>query len=189
MWGPDAEWLVLRGGRSGAAANTRDILALRPGVDSVAVPLLAEDYDEQQPALSPDGRWLAYISNETGTFEVYVRPFPDVNTGKWQVSTNRGTMPVWAHSGGELFFLDGDRGLVVAQVDGDSGFQVGEKETLFTLPPGYRTATTNTLYHISPDDQRFLMARGYQGDSQEGPDRPFVLVNNFFEELRERAGN
>ena len=98
-------------------------------------------------------------------------------------------MPVWAHSGNELFFRDANEGLVAAQVETEQGFQVGEKETLFTLPTGYRTATTNTLYGISPDDQRFLMARSYQGDSQEGPDLPFVLVNNFFEELRERVGN
>ncbi len=188
LWGPDEEWLVLRGGAAGAGLNTRDILALRPGVDSVAVPLLAEEYDEQQPALSPDGRWLAYISNETGSFEVYVRPFPDVNTGKWQVSTNGGSMPVWAHSGNELFFRDGDGGLVAAQIDADSGFQVGEKETLFRLPNEYWVSPTNILYGVAPDDQRFLMARGYLGDSQEGPERRFVLVNNFFEELRARVG-
>jgi Tol biopolymer transport system component len=187
FWGPDGEWLVLRGGSFTAGQNTRDILALRPGVDSVALPLLAEQYDEQEPALSPDGRWLAYISNETGSFEVYVRPFPDVNTGKWQVSTNGGIMPVWAHSGRELFFWNVS-GLVAAQVDTNSGFQVGEKQRLFTLTPEYRSAQTNTLFGVSPDDQRFLMARAYQGDSQEAPERPFVLVNNFFEELRARVG-
>jgi serine/threonine protein kinase len=84
---------------------------------------------------------------------------------------------------------DGDRGLVAAQVDTNSGFQVGEKETLFTIPVGYRASNTNTLFGVSPDDQRFLMARAYQGDSQEAPERPFVLVNNFFEELRQRVGN
>ena len=60
-------------------------MAVRPGVDSVALPLLAEEYDELHPSLSPDGRWLAYSSTETGSREVFVRPFPDVESGKWQV--------------------------------------------------------------------------------------------------------
>lgn len=189
FWSPDGEWLVLRGGAAGARANTRDILAIRPGVDSLALPLLAEEYDEQEPALSPDGRWIAYISNEAGTNQIYVRPFPDVNTGKWQVSTGGGIMPVWAHSGQELFFVDDGGNLVAAQINTDSGFRVGEKETLFTLPPGYRTSETNTLYGVAPDDQRFLMARAYQSESQENTGPRFVLVNNFFEVLRERVGN
>ena len=181
FWGPDGEWLVLR--RGGA----RDILALRPGVDSVAQPLLAEDYLESEPALSPDGRWLAYISNETGQYEVYVRPFPDVDSGRWQVSTEGGVMPVWAHSGRELFFNDGNRGVVAAQVDTDSGFRVGAKETLFTIPPGYLASTANTLYGVAPDDQRFLMARFYQAD--EGASSQLILVKNWFEELKRRVPN
>ncbi|MCH7935117.1 MAG: hypothetical protein IIC36_14085, partial [Gemmatimonadetes bacterium] len=60
---------------------------------------------------------------------------------------------------------------------------------LFTLPPGYRTSETNTLYGVAPDDQRFLMARAYQSESQENTGPRFVLVNNFFEVLRERVGN
>ena len=87
--------------------------------------------------LSDDSRLLAYTSTETGSTEVFVRPFPDVDSGRWQVSTAGGMMPEWAHSGRELFFVDGSRALVAAQVETDSGFQVGEKETLFTLPPGY----------------------------------------------------
>ena len=76
------------------------------------------------PALSPDGRWLAYVSDETGSSEVYVRAFPDVNSGKWQVSTGGGVMPMWAHDGRELYYLDNNRSLVAARVDTDSGFQV-----------------------------------------------------------------
>ncbi len=98
-------------------------------------------------------------------------------------------MPVWARSGRELFFVDGNRRLVAAQVDTDSGFRVGEKETLFTLPPGTFSSTNNILYGVTPDDQRFLMARFYEDDSQESSNSRFVLVNNFFEVLRQRVGN
>jgi len=85
-WCLDEDWIVLRVFPLG----NRDIVAFRPGVDSVAVPLLVEEYDEKQPACSPDGRWLAYVSNETGSDEVYVRPFPDVDDFKFPVSTNGG---------------------------------------------------------------------------------------------------
>ena len=100
-------------------------------------------------------------------------------------------MPVWAHSGRELFYVGGSRALVAAQVETGSGFQVGEKETLFTIPPGYASSTNSTLYDVVPDDQEFLMARTYAGDSQEesGSRSRFVLVLNFFEELKVRVPN
>jgi len=98
-------------------------------------------------------------------------------------------MPVWAHSGRELFFLDSDGDLVAAQIDTEQGFAVGEREALFPIPSDHRVSTTNTLYGVAPDDQRFLMARRYQGGSQENTGPRFVLVSNFFEELRERVGN
>ena len=95
-------------------------------------------------------------------------------------------MPVWAHSGRELFFMDNNRGLIAAEFDTDSsGSPVGENETLFTIPTGYWDSSgVGTLYGVAADDQRFLMARLYQGESQESPDSPFILVNNFFEELK-----
>ena len=190
FWSPDGEWLVLRGGAAGAAAGTRDILAMRPGVDEVAQPLLAEEYDERAPALSPDGRWLAYTSNETGSNEVFVRPFPDVNSGRWQISTDGGIMPVWAHSGRELFFVDRNSGLVTAEINTAAGFQVGGKQTLFTLPVGYHFTANNALFGVAPDDQRFLMARDYQDPSRgDVPVSPFVLVQNFTEELKSRVPN
>ena len=185
FWSPAGEWLVLRTGGTGR----RDILALRPGVDSVPLPLLTEEYDEQSAALSPDGSWLAYVSTETGSEEVFVRPFPNVDSGRWQVSTDGGIMPVWAHSGRELFYVDGSRVLVAVQVETDPSFQVGATEVLFTIPPGYRTSRATTLYDITPDDQRFLMARLYQGAAQEetGPQMSLILVQNFVEELKARV--
>ena len=80
------------------------------------VPLVATQFTETGPALSPDGRWLAYSSGESGRGEVYVRPFPDVESGRVQVSTNGGSNPRWANSGTELFFVDADRRLNAAQL-------------------------------------------------------------------------
>jgi serine/threonine-protein kinase len=184
-WSPDEDWIVLRVFPLG----NRDIVAFRPGVDSVAVPLLVEEHDETTPALSPDGRWLAYVSNETGSDEVFVRTFPDVDDGKFPVSTNGGIMPVWADDGRELFFVDDDRGLVAAQIDTDSGFQVTEREILFTVPRGFRTSSDNILFDVSPDGQRFLMARTPDLAGGGGTPIQTMLINNFFQVLKDRVGN
>jgi len=187
FWSPDGEWLVLR--RSGPPGNSgaRDILAMRPGVDTVALPLIAdENFMEQGPAISPDGRWLAYSSNETGRDEVFVRPFPEVESGKWRVSTEGGIRPLWAHSGRELFFVDATGAMVAAEVETKSGFQAVGLETLFTLPEGTVLSANSDFYDITSDDQRFLMARAY-GET-EGSARQLILIQNFFEELKERMG-
>ena len=76
-----------------------DLLALRPGQDTEPVVLVVTDFRKGRPTLSPDGRWLAYTSNETGSEEIYVVPFPNAGDAKWAVSTNGGTEPVWSHSG------------------------------------------------------------------------------------------
>jgi hypothetical protein len=104
------------------------------------------------------------------------------------VSTNGGIMPVWADDGRELFFVDDDRGLVAAQVDTDSGFQVTEREILFTVPRGFKTSASNILFDVSPDGQRFLMAR--IPEFAGGGETPIqmVLINNFFQVLKDRVG-
>ena len=90
FWSPDGEWLVFRTAGVAGVEGGRDIFALRPDVDSVPTPLMTADFDEIYPALSPDGRWIAYASNETGRYEVYIRPFPDVESGRWQISPQGG---------------------------------------------------------------------------------------------------
>jgi hypothetical protein len=105
-----------------------------------------------------------------------------------QVSTEGAIMPVWAHSGNELFFLDDNRGLVAARVETASGSTRLGQETLFTIPPGFFVAPVGPrLYDGAPDDQRFLMGRRVRA----GEDAPvtMILVNNFFEILKERVPN
>jgi len=105
------------------------------------------------------------------------------------VSTNGGIMPVWADDGRELFFVDDDRGLVAAQIDTDSGFQVTEREILFTVPGRYRTSASNILFDVSPDGQRFLMARDPDLAGGGGTPIQTMLINNFFQVLKERVPN
>jgi WD40 repeat protein len=190
-WSPDGEWLVFRTAATAAEGlGLRDIVGFRPGVDTATMPLVATaEFVEEAPALSPDGRWLAYASDETGRAEVYVRPFPDVDSGKVRVSTDGGSGPLWAHSGSELFFVDVDQRLVAAEVQTDSAFRVVQRQTLFSVSREYRLLGNSDFYDIAPDDQRFLMGRvvGLRDDTID--DIRIILVINWFEELRERLGN
>ena len=156
----DGTWLVFREGANQAA----DIYAIRPGVDSVAVPLEVTEFQERSISLSPDGRWMAYVSNNTGREEVYVRPFPDAGSGLVQVSTDGGLEPVFAHNGRELFYRNGANELVAIQVTGDPTFAAGQQEVLFSMAD-YQPSNGYPMYDVSPDDQRFVMLR--MGDDRD----------------------
>ena len=134
-WSPDGEWLVYRTAHLTPDEGLRDIFAIRPGVDTVSTALLTTEYQEHAPAVSPDGRWLAYTSNETGRDEVFVRPFPDVESGKQQVTTEGGIAPLWADSGVELFYVKGNE-FVVAAIELEGGFRVLGQETPVQHPRG-----------------------------------------------------
>ena len=99
LYSPDGTWLIFREGLT--AQGRADIYAIRPGVDSVAVPLVATEFNEISPTLSRDGRWLAYVSDQSGQAQVSVIPFPEGRFGGGQVvvSADGGGEPVWAHNG------------------------------------------------------------------------------------------
>ena len=186
--------MVFRTGGAGGAVRTGefDIVGFRPDVDSVVMPLVASpDFVEQDPALSPDGRWLAYTSDETGQNEVHVRPFPDVESTRVQVSTDGGYGPLWAHGGSELFFVDaGSASLISAEVETAQGFRVLQRETLFPLGETFIEPGSD-FHDVTPDDQRFLMFRVASPASPGADDdgTRYILVQNFFEERTERVGN
>ena len=166
----------------------RDILAVRLGIDSVARPLVATPFDERAPALSPDGRWLAYVSNESGVDEVFIQPFPDVDRGKWQVSARNGGAPRWAHDGRTLFYMGGGAMNAVG-IEPGPPFVVGQHQVLFQLPEGVRAPPDwrpeSGQLALTPDDQRFLMIRNVTPWDTSTPPR-LVVVQNFFEELGSR---
>jgi serine/threonine protein kinase/Tol biopolymer transport system component len=175
----DARWIVLR--RSVGEVGNGDIFAMKRG-DTTLVPLLNSPAREVSPALSPDGRWLAYESDESGTSEVYVRPFPDVASARWQISLSGGTGPKWAHNGRELFYVNGRQDMVSTEIRPGPAFAVGETRTLF--PAGNFTLAGNfALYDVAPDDKRFLMVQGVAAAETE-----LILTENWFEELKARAG-
>jgi Tol biopolymer transport system component len=190
FYGPRGEWLILRTAGASGVKGGRDILGVPPAGDTAAVPLVVTEYDEQAPAVSPDGRWLAYLSDETGRNEVFVRPFPDTDRGKWQVSEGGAYAPLWAHGGRELFYVNRRNEMIVARIDPGPPFAVLERRALFTVPSGYARSVVQGYYDIGPDDRRFLMRRTVQvPEVVEAEDtRQLILVQNWFQELRERLG-
>ncbi len=167
-------WLAL-------AFSNADIVGYRLGVDTVPVPLVATvASDERQPAVSPDGRWLAYVSDESGNNEVYLRPFPNTSDGRTQVSTGGGERPKWTRKGRQLFYRNTSRNeLVAVEVIPGPGstLPVSEPETLFSLDP-YVTSD----YDVA-EDGRFVMIR------RRGTENPseLIVVENWFEELTARS--
>jgi serine/threonine-protein kinase len=139
--------------------------------------------NENNPAVSPDGRWLAYESDESGQFEVYVRPFPKISTGRWQISTGGGTRPRWSRNGRELFYYVGvgAKGTLMAvSVESGSSFRAGVPELLFQ--GSYPAPNTGRgLYDVSLDGRRFLMIKG--GDAESAPQN-LTVVLNWTEELK-----
>jgi serine/threonine-protein kinase len=190
FYSPNGEWVVLRTGGAAGVRGGRDILGFRPDVDTIPVPLVVTESDEQAPAVSPDGRWLAYLSDETGRNEVYVCPFPDTDRGKWQVSEGGATAPLWAHSGTELFYVSADRDMMVAEIQTGPPFSVGQRRVLFRVDAQYLMGVVTGYYDIAADDQRFLMRRLTSGKEDEvGEPNRLVLVQSWFEELKEKLGN
>jgi serine/threonine-protein kinase len=164
---------------------TRDIMLWQRGKDSAITPLITTpQYEEVMPALSPDGRWIAYQSNESGRNEVYVRPFPKVDDGRWQVSRNGGGFPLWAHSGRELFFKAQGDSLMVALLNPGARFSTDEPHLLFRTTGLEISGSTNRVYDISPDDRRFVAIRLAGGAQSAAGTRPnLIRVDNWFTEL------
>jgi Tol biopolymer transport system component len=132
-------------------------------------PLVATPFDERNGEVSPDGRWLAYQSNESGQSEVYVRPFPDVNAGRWQVSTMGGLKPGWARNSQELFFVTLPGALMSVRVDRSATWSAGMPTKL--LDATYYAGNQGRTYDVSPDGKRFLMIKPV-------PSAPTTAVSN-----------
>jgi serine/threonine-protein kinase len=176
-------WRVLRLGN--AVIDSARIGAMAPGEDSVSVQI-GSGFVETAFAVSPNGRWLAHESDETGRREVYVRSFPDPTLQKVPISTQGGAQPVWGRTGRELFFVNGNREMVAVEVLPGDGFRVGERTTLFTIPEEVFLNEEDfyALYDVDVDDQRFMMLRAIE----EVGSAKLVLVLNWLGELEERLG-
>jgi Tol biopolymer transport system component/tRNA A-37 threonylcarbamoyl transferase component Bud32 len=159
-WSHDGRWLLTR--TDNGTAGLGDIVAVRTSGDSTPVPIAASPFTELHPALSPDGRWVAYASNESGSYEVYVRPFPDPSGGRWQVSNGGGAEPVWSPDGREIFYLDPGARMVAAQVGTAPTFAVAGLTPLFDAS---RLVFDffHQSYDLTRDGRFFIFASPRQG--------------------------
>lgn len=138
-------------------------------------------FDELRPAFSPDGRWIAYQSNESGRWEIYIRPFPGPG-GKWQVSTNGGSWAHWRGDGKELFYLDLDNFITVAETNlGSSTVEIDVVRPLFSFRP--LGGVWADAYNVTSDGQRFMVA-GEEGGAATSS--PVTLVVNWMEKIKEK---
>jgi Tol biopolymer transport system component len=167
-WSPDGEWLVYE--RVGSDNNT-DLWAVRPG-DGQTIELVVSKYDAGFGTVSPDGRWMAFVSNESGDDEVYVTTFPEP-ARRWQVSTNGGTFPRWSRDGRELFFASAAGGLFSAEVDGSGAtFDVGRVRGLHS----WHLATTfRRPFDVGVSGDELLVIRGLTTQKRE----PLKVVLNW----------
>jgi Tol biopolymer transport system component len=119
---------------------------------------LQTEFIESQGRFSPDGRFVAYTSNESGASEIYVRPFPEANAGKWVVSSGGGNQPVWRGDGKELFYISADSKMMAVNVSSVPTFKSGTPKALFPISiMGGSLATNPTRYGVSTEGKRFII--------------------------------
>jgi len=174
-WSPDGQLLAFT---QIDPSTGRDIWVLRLS-DRAPQPFLQTPSNESAPHFSPDGRWLAYVSDESGRYEIYVQPYPGPD-GKWQISTEGGTEPLWNRNGRELFYRSGNK-MMAVEITTQPSFAVVSRRMLFEgaqyTPPAGPYSYPFPNYDVSPDGQRFLMI------TKES--RPHInVVMNWSEELK-----
>jgi len=174
-WSSDGQTLALV---ETHADSGEDIVLLETRSGRVR-PFLNSQFDEMYPEFSPDGRWIAYSSNESKRNEVYVRPFPGPGM-KVPISSQGGVEPLWARNGKQLFYRWGGQVWAV-DVRTDGGFATGKPRLLFERP-GYSGGVPIRGYDLSQDGQRFLMVKYEQ--RKPTPVTEMILVQNWFEELK-----
>ena len=169
-WSPDGRYIAYIVFQ-GAPGSKADIWLLSLA-DRKTSPILQSPFDEVQAVFSPDGRWLAYASNESGRFEIYIQPFPGPG-GKWQISTSGGTQPRWARGGKELFFIAPGGKIMSVEIQTSTIVEAGTPQVLFSASlknaPG-------PPYDVSSDGQRILLNRPIE-EASSSP--PITLVQNW----------
>ena len=173
---PDGQTLLF--GVGNLSSNGR-LWALSLNGDRKPAPLTPESYAINSARFSPDGRWIAYSSNETGRPEVFVMPFSS-DAGKWQISTNGGAQPTWRRDGKEIFFWSSDNTLIAAPITLKPGeVEVGNPQTLFRPYNYVGSVGVLSPYDVTADGQRFVLIM-----TPEQTPRPITLVTNWNTELK-----
>jgi Tol biopolymer transport system component len=173
-WHPDGERFVAGIRR---ASESWDVALGAAGPEGFT-PVVATDAEERGARLSPDGRWVAYVSDRSGPDEVYVRPLS--GDGLWTVSRNGGTAPAWSPAGDELFYVNGERELVAVDFSADPDPTFGSPEVLFSVSGYEFEYIRGALYDVASDGERFLMIKDPSGEAGD-----LVVVQGLFTELED----
>jgi dipeptidyl aminopeptidase/acylaminoacyl peptidase len=159
-WSPDGRYLLFA--RAGIATwqNSIDLWLLEMAGERTAAPLIQSPFRKETAKFSPDGRWIAYSSTESGGHQIFVQPFPDLGRGKWQISTRGGREPRWRSDGNELLYLEPDGNLMSVELRvEDDRLEPGQPQRLFNVGfplPGPEN-TPDYFYNMTADAQRFLI--------------------------------
>jgi len=174
---PDHRWLVYRS--APGIASSRDIFAVPFAGDRSTVTTLVEGPEtESQPRIAPDSRWLAYQSNETGRFEIYVRPFPG-SGGRVQVSASGGTEAIWGRDGRSLYYRGPDGEVIKVSVTTGVSFSIGNRVTLAT--GDYLVDATHPYWDVAPDGRLLMLRRA--GDPAQA-----IVVHDWASEFTNARG-
>jgi Tol biopolymer transport system component/predicted Ser/Thr protein kinase len=157
-WSRDGRYIVFSRFKTGGAAGV-DTWLLTLGGEPKASPFIESPFDKAQARISPDGRWITYVTNDSGTYQVVVQSFPDPNGGRWQITAQGGIEPKWKHDGRELYYLALDGKLMAVPVNPDRTFQAGSPTVLFQTPLVVNRGQSprDRRYDVAPDG-RFLIA-------------------------------
>jgi serine/threonine-protein kinase len=181
---PDGSRLVFT---ETAPATGPDVMQLRLDGTFAVTPLVRTPFTERNGEVSPDGRWLAYEANDSGPFNIYVRPFPDVSSGYWQVSMDGGTRPLWARNSAELFYLSTTGALMRVGLARGPTWAATTPTKLFEGRYGAGANQSGRTYDITPDGKRFLMIKAGVSADQAAVPTSLVVVQNWREELKRLA--
>ena len=184
---PDGSGLLILELKSGQNTDV-GLVALKD--KGTVTPVLDSAATERVPEISPDGRFIAYESDESSRFEIYVRPFPNVNDGKWQISTAGGTKPAWSPTSLELFYIDANRRLTAVPVQLTPTFTAGNPLPLFEVPNVTQLASAR-FFDVTRDGQRFVMIKDLPpppgaASAPAGP--TFIVIFNWLAELKAAVG-
>jgi eukaryotic-like serine/threonine-protein kinase len=173
---PDGTALIFREHSTDPSGDPGDIMLMSLGQRRESKPLVRTAFREMNAELSPDGRWLAFQSNETGRDEIFVRPFPGVSAGQRQVSSSGGMRPLWAPNGQELFY-ESARALMRVPLRIGVTLESGPPTRLFEGP--YFHNALERMYDVSPDGRRFLMIKESRASGVPAPSPRLIVVRNW----------
>jgi serine/threonine-protein kinase len=171
-----------------AAATREDVMAVTLDGNRKVTPLVQSPSRERNGVVSPDGRWLAYESDSSGQFEIWVRPYPAVSSAQWQVTTGGGTRPLWMPRGQELMYIAPNGAVMSVAVSPRAAWEPTTPRLL--VKEGYFTNPLDPIrtYDVSPDGQRFLLIKPDASSQQAGAaSSSLIVVLNWVEELERIA--